>query len=571
MTVTSLEMDDASGHARPVTVTTPAAVRGAFGLRKEGAERVYGSCSSVDDRFHVDGPVIEGRQYAVAGVAVGRGRQCALSQIAAALEERGDVRALYDRDEMFALAVYDRRRCRLHLIRDAVGHRTIYYAAKSGAVWFSTRSSGLTNTPPVSREVNVGALRDYLIYAYVPGGRTLIHGLEEVRPGQVRVWGPNGHASRVDDYFVLTEDVDEDGASRLDATGLRTLIDAAIQSRLPSHGPVGIYLSGGVDSTLVAALAACHHQAPVHTFSVNFGDNVPTEAPFAALAARVAGTHHHEIRLSPQDLQAGLFETVAALDDPIGDPLTVPNLLLGQRAKEEVDVILNGEGGDPVFGGPKNQPMLLEAIYRQRPSLEDAYLRSYQKCYDDLPLLLTDAAKGALTQEPDPTDVLRPLLSESKMRSLLNRLMHINIRFKGADHILTKVSNLTTHAGLIGQSPLFDRRIVQESFRVHPTRKVQGAVEKAILKEAVRDVVPTVILHRPKAGMRVPVQSWMRTTLRRYAARLLLDRRARIRPYVHQDLIRTWTTYRGDPYARYGRKLWMLLSLEVFLRTRDLQ
>jgi asparagine synthase (glutamine-hydrolysing) len=274
-----------------------------------------------------------------------------------------------------------------------------------------------------------------------------------------------------------------------------------------------------------------------------------------------------------------LPETMSYLDDPIGDPLTVPNLILGRAAQKSVDVILNGEGGDPCFGGPKNQPMLLTNLYQpalqssagenprlnsSTPDIISAYLASFQKCSLDLPRLLRPEVWSVVADHPS---IFEPELSGAA--SYVNQLMFINTRFKGADHILTKVSNLTLAAGVRGRSPLFDKRVVEMSLRIPPQYKLSGAEEKAVLKAAVRDLLPDVILKRPKSGMMVPVQLWFRKRWRRRARALLLSRRSRIRDYLDQNVIRDWLDYRGDTWSRYGVKLWLLVSLELWLRSHQ--
>ncbi|MBM3459896.1 MAG: asparagine synthase, partial [Armatimonadetes bacterium] len=151
----------------------------------------------------------------------------------------------------------------------------------------------------------------------------------------------------------------------------------------------------------------------------------------------------------------------------------------------------------------------------------------------------------------------------------LDRLLYANVRLKGADHILTKVNNLTTAHGLLGRSPLFDRRVVAASFAVPPEQKMVGSVEKVVLKEAVADLLPPSIPARPKSGMLVPVQGWFRQELQKVAADQLLSRRARIADYLDQRVIREWLAYRGNLWPRHGVKLWLILSLEIWLRQQD--
>jgi asparagine synthase (glutamine-hydrolysing) len=241
----------------------------------------------------------------------------------------------------------------------------------------------------------------------------------------------------------------------------------------------------------------------------------------------------------------------------------VPNLLLSQLARQSVAVILNGEGGDPCFGGPKNQPMLINSLYGAVTNQDvlSAYLISYQKCAADLAQLLQPAIWAAVQAEPwvFSADL------ESDL-SYLNRLMVLNIKFKGADQILTKVNNLTQAAGLQGRSPLFDQRVVDLSMAIPPAYKLSGVEEKAVLKQAVADLLPDAIIHRPKSGMMVPVQLGFREYWQRPARALLLDKNAAIAPYLNQTLIRDWLDYRGDIWSRYGVKLWLLTSLEIWLQ-----
>jgi asparagine synthase (glutamine-hydrolysing) len=473
---------------------------------------------------------------------------------------------------MFALAVWDTRRRRLTLLRDAPGARTLYYARQGRACWFAARLRSLRRTPAVSDALSLAALRDYLICAFVPGEATLWRDARELRPGTALTL-PDGTSrcfwEPAEGALDLGEPIDACAAR------LRALLEEAVRVRLPASGPVAVTLSGGLDSSLVTALVAQQAPGPVHTFAIHFGPEYPNELPFSGRVAAHCGTRHHVIELPARQIRGTLVETMAALDDPIGDPLTTPNLLLGRAAAEHAKILLNGEGGDPCFGGPKNVPMLLHELYGAGDaSREEAYLRSFQKCYDDLPRLLTPAVKEGLRDAPPP-ETLVGGLSDSPMRHYLNRLMDLNVRMKGADQILTKVNNLTTACGLLGRSPLFDRRVVAASFATPPAYKREGATEKAVLKRAVADLLPAAILERPKSGMLVPVQRWFQrgrtrgSPLRDLARDFLLGRRARIRPYLRHEPLQEWLDSRGSLWPRHGVKLWLVLALEAWLRAQE--
>jgi asparagine synthase (glutamine-hydrolysing) len=466
---------------------------------------------------------------------------------------------------MFAVAVWDARERRLLLLRDGIGARTLYYARDGRAWWFAARLRTLRRCPAVSREISLTALRSYLTLAFVPGAETLWRDVTELRPATTLSL-PQGEVTA---YWEPAEQApDAEEPLEAHAARLRPLLEEAVRVRLPAAGPVGVYLSGGLDSSLVVALARLAPGA-VHTYAIHFGAPYPNELAFSQLVAEHCGTHHRVLELPGRLIGEKLPETMAALDDPIGDPLTVPNLLLGHAAREDVAVILNGEGGDPCFGGPKNLPMLLHELYGAEEARESAYLRAFQKCYDDLPHLLAPEVQAALRKAPPQEEMLTPFLTNGRMPSYLNRLMHVNVRLKGADHILTKVNNLTAANGLLGRSPLFDRRIVDAGFAIPPCYKLEGTNEKAVLKRAVADLLPEEILTRPKSGMLVPVQGWFRKDLRRLARGLLLGRNARTRPYLNRDVVREWLEYRGNLWPRHGVKLWLLLTLEVWLRVNE--
>lgn len=466
---------------------------------------------------------------------------------------------------MFAVAVWNTREKTLTLLRDGVGARTLYHAAGGSALWFGARLRALRRCPAVSGDLSLPALRDYLSCAFVPGAQTLWRDVSELRPGTALNW-PGGDLSS---FWEPTEDA-AGWAEPMEthAARLRALLEDAVRDCLPVSGPTGVFLSGGLDSSLVTALAARDAPGLLHTFAIHFGPEHPHELEYSDLVARHCQTRHHIVALPARRIRAMLPETMAALDDPIGDPLTVPNLILGRAAVSETGVVLNGEGGDPCFGGPKNLPMLLHELYGAEEDRAGAYLRAFQKCYDDLPRLLTPEVQAAL-RGISPEAVFAPFLNDGAGGQYLNRLMYVNTRFKGADQILTKVSNLTSACGLLGRSPLFDRRVVQASFAIPPEFKLSGASEKAVLKRAVADLLPDVILTRPKSGMLVPVQAWFGRDLRRMARSLLLSRRARIRPYINPAPMREWLEGRGSLRPRAGVKLWLLLTLELWLQVNE--
>jgi asparagine synthase (glutamine-hydrolysing) len=458
---------------------------------------------------------------------------------------------------MFGLVICDLELHQILLVRDPIGARTIYYVP--GKTWWIAPQLSSLN-PYRSNQLDPIALRDYLTCSFVPGERTLWQDVRELRPGTI-LQLPE---AKIITYWQLQERVIDRASLAWHGDKLRSQLELVMREYLPPQEPVGVFLSGGLDSSCIAALATQLHDAPVHTYSIHFGAECANELEFSSLVANHCHTNHHILEITFRQMWDKLPETMAYLDDPIGDPLTVPNLLVGKLANRDVRVTLNGEGGDPCFGGPKNQPMLIDSLYgsvTERDPLQ-AYLASFQKCATDLPQLL----------KPEWQQLQQPWIFEADLNSemsFLNRLMALNIKFKGADQILTKVNNLTQAAGLQGRSPLFDRRIVELSMAIPPEYKLSGVREKAVLKQAVADLLPAAIIDRPKSGMMVPVQLGFRKYWQRQARSMLLSRRALIAPYINQNLIREWLDFRGDIWGRYGVKLWLLVSLEVWLQVNS--
>ncbi|MBL8148994.1 MAG: asparagine synthase [Blastocatellia bacterium] len=481
-------------------------------------------------------------------------------ELVAWLWEMEEFETLQGLQGMFAFCVWDAKNKKLHLVRDKSGAQTLYYNTSTDITLIAPRLRTVANLVQTYSRLKIDtiAVRDFLCSAFVPGERTMWEDTRELRPATVLTLPEKKRKV----YWEIQERViEKEKPLKWHADRLRKLLEEVVTEYLPQKEPVGIYLSGGLDSSAVVALAKKLHNCPIHTFSIHFGNETPNELQFSSLVAQHCKTEHNIIEIKPEELWGLHAETLSYLDDPVGDPLTVPNLIMGRAAREVVQVILNGEGGDPCFGGPKNQPMLLDRIYNQnRKELVENYLASFQKCFTDLPKLF----KTEFWREIQAS----PYVFEKDLHSdisFLNRLMFINTKFKGADHILTKVSNLTRASGIEGRSPLFDQRIVDLSLEIPPIYKLNGAEEKAVLKEAVRDILPEIIINRPKSGMMVPVQLFFRKYWQA-ETRAVLHKNAKIFDYLNYQIVKEWINYQGDTWGRYGVKLWLLVTLELWLQ-----
>lgn len=467
---------------------------------------------------------------------------------------------------------------KLHLTRDAIGERTLYYAKLSHGWIFASTIHALLASGLVPRQLDLRGVATYLSYAYLPGAETLVEGVREVRPGEVVHLPMTGGEPRHEQYWSVPEEVDATASispEREQALRqrLRAELEGAISRRLPPGEKVGAFLSGGLDSSLVVALARQLHDEELITWSVSFGPEYRNELPFSSLVAEHCRTTHRIVELSPKVILRHLDETIALHSDPIGDPLTVPNALLFREAGAHVGVVLNGEGGDPCFGGPKNLPMLLSELYGDAPVADDealarerSYLRAHQKCFDDFEQALSPKMKGAIAARPLET-TLAPLFSDPRWKTLVGKLMALNLSLKGAHHILHKVEEVSAPFGVLPRAPLFDRRVVDVAFELPPQLKLKGSVEKYLLKRAVEDVLPREIIERPKSGMLVPVEGWFQGPLLPEARARLLDGLGKWELFDRRWLERLLSGKLGGLRPRHGVKIWLLITLEAWLRT----
>jgi asparagine synthase (glutamine-hydrolysing) len=477
-------------------------------------------------------------------------------------------------DGAFALAW--RSEGTILLARDPIGHRSLYYAQTSSGAVFGSALPAILRAAALERQVHLPSVAAYLSYAYVPGRQTLAQGVFEVLPGEVvRLAGRELHPSSF--WSLPSEPAAAEPEAELTAR-LRAALEAAVRRDLEAPGErVGAFLSGGLDSSAIVALIRRLHPGPCSTYSVHFGAGLANELAFSSQVAAHCNTDHRVVEVTPEMIRGAFDRTVAALSEPNGDPLTVPNLILFRRAAEETGVILNGEGGDPCFGGPKNVPMILAELLGDPAASADplraraeSYLRAHQKCFDELAEVL-DPEVLAAAGPTSLVDALVPRFGDPRWTTLLNTLMAINVSFKGAHHILPKVDQLSSAAGVVARSPLFDRRVVELAFAIPPALKRSASVEKYLLKRAVADLLPASIIERPKSGMLVPVEHWfaagkVRGPLYGFARERLLDSGWMRRLFRRAYLERLIEGRLGGLRPRRGIKIWLLLTLESWLR-----
>jgi asparagine synthase (glutamine-hydrolysing) len=511
-------------------------------------------------------------------------------------EERGEA-AFPSLDGMFALAVWDAARRRLVLARDPFGKKPLYYWADARRFVFASEIKALL-AAGVPAEMDADNLGEYLAFGYVPTPRTLFRGIRRLPPAAwlgVDEAGLHGPES----YWRLTVPPAGTGpavpADEARAR-LRELLEAAVRKRLASDVPLGVLLSGGVDSSLVAALASRFAPGRLRTFTVGFeGHAFYDERAHAERVARHLGTEHHASVVRPE--AGSLVETLLHHhDEPFGDSSALPTYLVAREARRRVTVVLTGDGGDEAFAGydrfqaallaDRMPPLLRRALRRSAGLLPEGsahhgVLRKLRRFADkaalpaeerifawssflDLPALRLLDGGGVVERDRVLSSYVHAL-AECGPASGLSRLLYLNLRTYLLDDLLPKVDRMTMAQGLESRSPLLDRALVEYAATLPDAFKRRGARGKVLLKEVAAPLLPPEILARRKHGFGVPLGDWFRGELRPLVQDTLLDRPRLGRRLRAEAVRQLWDDHLARRADR-AHQLWTLLTLELWLR-----
>jgi len=514
--------------------------------------------------------------------------------IAHLYEERGEA-AIAALDGMFALALWDARARRLLLARDRVGKKPCYYWSDSRRFVFGSEIKALL-AAGVPAEFDDAGLPEYVAYGYVPTPRTLFRGIKKLPPATILTIDAQG-AGQPRPYWELRyPKAHEVQPLSLDeaAERVRASLKAAVKKRLISDVPLGVLLSGGVDSSAVAALMAELVPGRLKTFVVGFeGHSFYDEREPAERVARHLGSEHHASVVKPD--AAALVETLLHHhDEPFGDSSALPTYLVAQEARRHVTVVLNGDGGDEVFAGYDRFQAALIAERLPRPLRAALRLVARVLPYGDTHYSLWRRArrfadKSALDELPRifswhsffdlPTlHALFPALDEAQVLSsyrtalavwpdatLLSRLLYLNVSTYLLDDLLPKMDRMTMAHGLEARSPLLDTELMELAARLPDQVKRRGSRGKLALKRAVEPLLPPGILERPKHGFGLPIGEWFRGELRPLVDDALRSGARLSRRLPAGALGRLLDEHQSGRSDR-GHQLWTLLTLELWLR-----
>ena len=495
----------------------------------------------------------------------------AVSPAAALLERLRSEDTLDHLDGAFACAWWDGDRRRLTLLRDPFGVRSLYYTEHAGVFYFASELKQLLAVPGLPVQLDPAVVHKYLTFSFVPGEDVPVQGIKRLLPG---------HTARLENgkldtrpYFALREQIDPRFEDRRQAVRfIRKHCKEAVQRRLTGENEVGLYLSGGLDSSGIA-LWLKQAGVKVHAFSLDFGER-SVEREQARQVAEHLQIPLTMVKVNAAEVAAVLLDLVWKLDLPFGDPVTGPQYLLGRAARERgLEAVFNGEGGDQLFGGWTSKPMISAQLYAnlyEDDSREYVYLHSYHRFYGLEEKLYTPEFHRQVGSAGRRKALLTPYLESGDASTFLNRVRLADINLKGSQNILPRMERLANAWALDPRVPLFDRVLAEASFRLPPRLKLHGACEKYVLKLILQKNLPREVVWRRKFGMSVPITDWVLGGLAPAVEDLLGPGALARRGLFREEYVGRLRQGQNEPNEtrrrRVGERLWTLAMLEGWLR-----
>ncbi len=501
---------------------------------------------------------------------------------------------------MFAIGLWDAPRGRMVLARDRIGQKPLYYTFNEHRLVFGSELKCLAAVPGVCNEIDPTAIDEFLTYQYIPHPRTIWKGVHKLPPGHFAVY-ENGRLT-VEQYWDFDPSREIAMTREVAVERLRELLTDSVRLRLQADVPLGSFLSGGIDSSVITALAQAQSPQPVNTFSIGFSEAEFDETHYAAEVAKHLGTHHERFEVNPSGIDL-LDQLVWHYDEPFGDSSAVPTWYLSELTKRKVTVALSGDGGDELFAGYERYRALWLSHHLQRcfplhrfpgiglvQRLPDSnkrrslvrrgkrflealgqpavrrYLNWLQIFPESLRASLYNDDFVAELPDHDPCEFLSQAWGRSEGRDIVTRASMSDVLTYLPCDLMTKVDIASMAHGLEVRQPMLDYRVVELAASMPVDLKFRGARGKLILQEAFGSLIPASIWTRSKMGFGVPIAKWFRGELRERVRETLLASDAKIAAFMRPEAVRELVESHQSSEQNHGYRLWNLLILETWLR-----
>jgi asparagine synthase (glutamine-hydrolysing) len=511
-------------------------------------------------------------------------------------EERGP-RFAEDLRGMFAIAVWDARRRRLVLARDRFGIKPLYYRLTGDTLSFASELKALLRQPGFSREIDPDAVDAFLAFSFVPAPLSIFREARKLPPGSVLVWeADRGSEVAIERYAkprpAAADELRGESEDEL-AAELRERLRDSVRAHLIADVPVGVLLSGGIDSCTLAALAS-ESAGRVSTFTIGFEEREFDERALARLLAERYSTDHHELLVRP-DVVALLPALAETFDEPFADSSAIPTYLVSQLAREHVKVALSGEGGDELFGGynyyaghmlaRRLAPLasLLRPVVERLPTSTDKassldwQAKRFVRAARLSPLERHYAWKSVFTPgeraelvrrehrpQLDPLDALRPHYAETAGAEELARLMGVDLGVFLVDDMLVKTDRASMAHSLEARVPILDPVVAELALAVPSRLKVRGLEKKRLLRRAVEPLLPREIIEGKKRGFVPPIGSWLRNELEPVAREMLSPASIGRQGFFDPEAVGRLLDAHAERKADNSRKIWALLTFALW-------
>ena len=505
---------------------------------------------------------------------------------------------------MFAFAIWDAREQKLFLARDRIGQKPLYYAIVNGSLIFGSEIKAILQDPEIERRINWEALDDYLTHLFVPSPKTIFQGIHKLPPAHYLTC-KDGRI-KIERYWRVTYRSDENKGEAFYAQRLAELLQESVKLRLVSDVPLGAFLSGGLDSSLVVAMMSGLSNRPVKTFSIGFKESSYNELRYARLVAEHFGTDHREFEVTC-DVVDLLPKLVWHFDEPFADSSAIPTYYVSKMTRQHVTVALSGDAGDEVFAGYRRYQArrmaqyfnllpkwarreLIGSVVKRLPEPTSYYGASYVKkvkrfveyaaTVDEnertswAPLftakqkdrLYSSQLKGHLSSYRESSQFLNQYFDQAYNEDMVAKMMWVDLMTYLPGDILTKVDRMSMAVSLEARAPFLDHKLVEFAAEIPTALKLKGLSTKYILKRSMSELLPKEIIRRSKQGFVVPMASWLKDQLSQCIEDLLLSETSIGRRYFNPRYIEGMVKEHREGRQDYSQHIWALLIFEVWHR-----